>query len=237
VKGTALIAVGFAVGCAQAGKSDQITVVDGPDGMIYLDAPGQHGPPDDGMGSGSGSGSAACTPMQLELLKNPAFDLAPVGTMWTQAPYDPAYPLVTADVGIAQQSAPDYAWMGGLAATDYGASTVSDTLYQDIAVPATATTLVLTGYYELRTADSTTIVYDKASLSLAQTNGTVIEPVYTEAQLNNTHATTTWTAINHTFTNVSAGQTVRLLFSSNNDITLATSFYFDSLSLKAMACP
>lgn len=235
MKGTAIIAVGFVVGCAQAGKSDQIIVVDGP-GTIYMDAPEQHDPPD-GMGSGSGSGSAACTPMQIELLKNPAFDLAPVGTMWTQAPYDPALPVVTADVGVPLQSAPNYAWMGGLQATDYGQSTVSDTLYQDIAIPATATTLVLTGYYEVRTGDSPTLVYDKASVSLAQTTGTVIEPVFTEAQLNNTHATTTWTAINHTFTNVPAGQTVRLLFGTSNDITLATSFYFDTLSLKAMACP
>ena len=233
MKGTALIAVGFAVGCAQAGKQDQISVVDGPSGKVYMDAPEQHNPPPDGMGSGSG----ACTPMQIEMLQNPAFDLAPVGTMWIAAPYDPTYPIVTAQLGIAQQSAPYDAWMGGLQGTDYGVSTCTDTFYQDIAIPATATALVLTGYYEVRTSDSTTTVYDKASLSLTQTNGTVIEPIFTEQQLNNTHATTTWTAINHTFTNVSAGQTVRLSFSSTNDVTLATSFYFDSLSLVATACP
>ena len=237
MKGTALIAVGFVVGCAQAGKPDQITVVDGPGGTVYMDAPAADLHHDSGMGSGSGSGSGSCTPMQIEMLQNPSFDLAPAGTMWIAAPYDPTLPIVTSVLGIAQQSAPYDAWMGGLQGTDYGVSTCTDTLYQDIAIPATATALVLTGYYEIRTSDSTTIVYDKASVALTQTNGTVIEPVFTEQQLNNTHATTTWTAINHTFTNVSAGQTVRLYFTTLNDITLATSFYFDTLSLKATACP
>jgi serine protease AprX len=237
LKGIALIAVGFVVGCAQAGKADQILVADGPEGTVYMDAPAADQHHDSGMGSGSGSGSGQCTPMQIELLKNPSFDLAPAGTMWMATPYDATLPIVTADLGIAQQSAPYDAFMGGLQATDYGVSTVSDTLYQDVAIPATATALVLTGYYEVRTSDSTTIVYDKASVSLTQTSGTVIEPIFTEQQLNNTHATTSWTAINHTFTNVSAGQTVRLYFTTLNDITLATAFYFDTLSLQATACP
>jgi hypothetical protein len=235
VKGIALIAVGFVVGCAQAGKQDQINVVDAPRGTIYMDAPEQHNPPPDGMGSGSGSGS--CTPMQIEMLQNPSFDLAPAGTMWIAAPYDPTLPIVTSDLGIAQQSAPNDAWMGGLQGTDYGVSTCTDTLYQDIAIPATATALVLTGYYEVRTSETGSTVHDSGSLALTQTNGTVIESVYTAQQLNNAHPTTTWTAINHTFTNVSAGQTVRLFFTTSNNVSNPTSFYFDSLSLKALACP
>jgi hypothetical protein len=243
LKGTALVAVGFVVGCAQAGKQDNSRggseTVDSNNGggTIYMDAPAEEQHHDAGMGSGSGSGSGSCTPMQIEMLQNPSFDLAPVGNLWTAVPFDPAYPLVTGDVGIAQQSAPYYAWMGGLQGTDYGVATCTDTLYQDIAIPATATALVLTGYYEVRTGETGGTVYDSGSLALTQTNGTVIESVYTTQQLNNAHATTTWTAINHTFTNVSAGQTVRLFFTTSNDVTNPTSFYFDSLSLKALACP
>lgn len=232
VRGTALLI--FAVACAQAGKADQIVVADGPEGKVYMDAPGAR---PDGNGSGSGSGSGSCTPMQIEQLKNPSFDLAPVGTMWIEAPFDATLPIITGDVGITQQSAPYYAWMGGVQGTDYGVSTCTDTLYQDIAIPATATTLVLTGYYEVRTGETGSTVYDTGSLALTQTNGTVIESVFTQQQLNNAHATTSWTAINHTFTNVPAGQTVRLFFTTSNDITNPTSFYFDSLSLEAMACP
>ena len=233
VKGNALIAIGFVVGCAQAGKQDQITVVDAPHGTTYMDAPEQHNVPPDGMGSGSG----ACTPMQIEMLQNPSFDLAPMGTMWTAAPFDPAYPLVTDQIGITQQSAPYDAWMGGVQGTDYGVSTCTDTLYQDVAIPPSATALVLTGYYEVRTSESGGTVYDKGSLALTQTNGTVIETVFSQQQLNNAQPTTTWTPINHTFTNVSAGQTVRLFFTTTNDVTNPTSFYFDSLSLQATACP
>jgi hypothetical protein len=243
LKGTALIAVGFVVGCAQAGKPDNSRggseTVDsgGGGGTIYMDAPAEEQHHDSGMGSGSGSGSGSCTPMQIEMLQNPAFDLAPAGTLWTAVPFDTAYPVVTGDVGITQQSAPYYAWMGGLVGSDYGVATCTDTLYQDVAIPATATSLVLTGYYEVRTGETGSTVYDSGSLALTQTNGTVIESVFTTQQLNNAHPTTTWTAINHTFTNVSAGQTVRLFFTTSNDVTNATSFYFDSLSLQATACP
>lgn len=224
MRGTALLI--FAVGCAQAGKADQIVVADGPGGKVYMDAPEQH---HDGNGSGSGSGSGSCTPMQIEQLTNPAFDMAPEGTGWTQTPINPTYPIVTTDDGIAEQSPTEKAWMGGIVSG-------SDSLYAQFTIPATATALVLTGYYEVRTAEtSTTNPYDKGSINLVQQNGTtIIEPVLA---IDSTHPTTTWTAINHTFTNVSAGQTVRLLFATTNDISNETSFYFDTLSLQATACP
>jgi hypothetical protein len=214
----------FAVGCAQAGKPDQIAVADGPDGKTYMDAPEQH----HDSGSGSGSGSGSCTPMEIEQLTNPAFDVEPEGTGWTQMPINPTYPIVTTDDGIAEQSPTEKAWMGGIVSG-------SDSLYEQFTIPATATALVLTGYYEVRTAETGATVYDRGSINLTQQNGTtIIEPVLA---LDNAHPTTSWTAINHTFTNVSAGQTVRLLFATTNDVSNETSFYFDTLSLKAMACP
>ncbi|MEO8553009.1 MAG: hypothetical protein ABI678_23715, partial [Kofleriaceae bacterium] len=57
------------------------------------------------------------------------------------------------------------------------------------------------------------------------------------ASFTNTGPTTAWTTFQHSFTNVSAGQTVRLYFTSTSDSTLATSFYFDTLSLVATHCP
>ena len=94
---------------------------------------------------------------------------------------------------------------------------------------------MLTGYYVVGTNETGTTVYDTGSVDLLQTNGTPIENVMS---LNN--ATTTpaaWQAFSHTFTANVSGQTVRLRITSTNDITNATNFFFDTLSLKATHCP
>ena len=165
----------------------------------------------------------ACVPTPIELLKNPAFDLTPLATSWTESAAD----LVTDQDGVAEHSAPYKAWLGGL-------TSFSDTLYQDITVPASTTALVLHGYYQVATGESGTTDYDHATVKLTSTAGTLIESVLA---LTNVSHNTAWASIDHTFTNLSAGQTVRLLFASDNDITLPTSFYFDTLSLQATACP
>jgi hypothetical protein len=230
------------VGCAQAGKPDNSRggseTVDsgGGGGTVYMDAPAEEQHHDAGMGSGSGSGSGTCTPMQIEMLQNPAFDLAPMGTMWTATPYDASYPLITDAAGpIGTQSAPYRAWLGGLLGPAPG-QTATDTMYQDVVIPASATALVLTGYYYVGTDENPgTGPYDFGTLKLTQTNGTLIENVLSLDNKNS--VTAAYTAINHTFTTASAGQTVRLFFTTSNDFSNATSFFFDSMSLQATACP
>jgi hypothetical protein len=176
----------------------------------------------------------ACVPVTTELLGNPVFDLAPLGLDWVEVPIDPTVtPLITTDSGA--QSAPNLAFLGGLQATDYGQSAVTDQLYQDVTVPANTTQLVITGYYFVATNETTTTtVYDTGTLGLIQTNGTPIEGVLA---LTNLTKTTAWTAFTHTFTANVSGQTVRVRMTSTNDITNATAFFFDTLSFKATHCP
>ena len=176
----------------------------------------------------------ACVPITTELLVNPAFDLPTVGQGWTEVNIDNTYPIITGDDGIVEQTAPYKAWMGGLAGTDENTTSVTDQLYQDVVVPAGTTSLVLTGYREVRTAETGTTVYDTGNVDLLQTNGSPIEAVLAE---NNAAPTTAWTAFSHTFGGNLSGMTVRLRFTTTNDITNATSFYFDTLSLKATHCP
>jgi hypothetical protein len=176
----------------------------------------------------------ACVPITSELLANPAFDLTPMGTLWTAQPIDSAYPIITADNGIAAQSAPYKAWMGGWAGTDKSTTSLTDLLYQDVAVPAHTTQLVLTGYYAVATGETGTTVFDTGNLDLIQTNGTPIEAVLA---LTNATSAASFTALSHTFSTDVSGQTVRLRFTTTNDITNATSFYFDTMSLKATHCP
>ncbi len=176
-----------------------------------------------------------CQVMTRQLLLNPVFDLTPIGTNWTQVNIDNAAPIITSDGQLAAQSAPYKAWMGGLAGIDKGVSSLTDQLYQDVAIPANTTMLKLTGYYVVGTTETTTAnVYDTAQLGLVQTNGT---PIETALSLNNLTVTgATWTAINKTFTTNLSGQTVRLRATSTNDITNHSNFFFDSLALTATYC-
>jgi hypothetical protein len=219
-------------GCAQGsalGASDApIQVIDG---KTYLDAPVN--PPLDAPADAPPD--APCVPMTTELLTNPAFDLTPVATGWTEHNIDDTYPIITADTGIPNPHTTPYrAWMGGFQGSDLGVSSVTDMLYQDVTVPAGTTALVLTGYYAVGTAETGSTVYDTGSVDLIETSGTPIEAI---KSVSNATSAASWKHLSHTFTANVAGQTVRLRFTTTNDITNATSFYFDTMSLKATHCP
>jgi hypothetical protein len=174
-----------------------------------------------------------CVVMTRQLLVNPVFDLTPMGANWVQQNIDNAYPIITDQDGVAEHSAPYKAWLGGFTGQEKGVASVSDTLYQDITIPAGTTSLVLTGQYEVRTAETATTAFDTSQLAIVQTNGTPIEVV---KSLSNITPTTAWTPINHTFAANLSGQTVRLRATSTNDIIDVSSFYFDSLALTATYC-
>lgn len=195
-------------------------------------APPDAAPPDAAPPDAAPPDAYQCTVMTRQLLLNPVFDLTPRAVNWTEQNIDNAYPVITDQDGVVEHSAPYKAWMGGFVAPTIGGS-VSDGLYQDVMVPAGTTMLVLTGYYEVRTGESGATVYDTAQVALTQTNGT---PIETALSLSNATPTTAWTAFSKTFTPNLSGQTVRLRFTSSNDDSFATSFYYDTLALTATYC-
>ena len=157
-----------------------------------------------------------------------------MGTGWTETLIQAGFPLITDQDGIPEHSAPFKAWLGGFESG--GVNSVTDILIQDVAIPAMTTQLVLTGFHDVRTSETTTTTaFDTASLSVTETNGT---PIVTILSLSNLTPKTTWTAINHTFAQNLSGQTVRLRMTSSNDINLTSSFYFDTMALTAThGCP
>ena len=175
-----------------------------------------------------------CVNMNRQLLANPAFDLAPVGTGWVQQPFDAAYPLVTADDGVPEHSAPYKVWLGGLSGEEYFVTSVTDGAYQDIAIPMGTTQLTITGQYDVRSSElPTTTAYDTMTLALTQTNGTPIETILTASNLM---TKTAWTPFSKAFAANLSGQTVRVRMTSTNDITDPTSFFFDTFDLTAVVC-
>jgi hypothetical protein len=198
-------------------------MIDAPMIDAMIDAPMIDAPPD------------ACVPINAELLVNPALDLAPAGTGWQQTVIDPAFPLITGDGTLNEHSAPYKAWLGGIVSDGFP-GTVTDVLYQDVVVPANTTQLVLTAYYDVRSGEdpAETTVFDSAAIDVTQPNGT---PIVTVRSLSNLTPTTAWTMVTHTFAPNLAGQTIRVRMTSSNDFFRATSFYFDTLSLRALHCP
>ncbi len=224
-------AAGLVGGCASAGSALE-EPVDAPPGSPTVDAPpgttvdAPITPAIDAPITPAIDAPPLCTVTTTNLLMNPSFDGTPVGTGWVQAPIDPLYPIITAD-GTLVQSAPNKAWMAGIARAN-----ANDTLYQDVTVPVGATALALTGYYEIRTQELAG-VYDRAKIELVQTGGTLIQQAFAK---DNTNATTAWTALQFSFATPHAGETIRLRLSTASDTTDPTSFFFDSLALNATVC-
>ncbi len=211
--------------CAEAGVSlerPDAPVTGNPDAAV-------DSPTSTGTDAAVDSPPAGCTMMMVNLLANPAFETTPLATGWTETRYMNE-PIVRTD-GIAGQSPTTKAWLGGVVGT-IGAN-ATDGLHQDIAIPASAMNIVLTGFYEVRTGETGASVYDRGSLDLVSTAGTVIEPIQA---FTNAAPTTTWTAINKTITANVKGTTVRLRMTSSNDFTAATAFYFDTMALNATVC-
>lgn len=167
--------------------------------------------------------------MTTQLLVNGNFDAATLGMGWTAAPINAMYPIVTAD-GTLKETMPNIAWMGGWAQ----AAPNTDTLHQDVMVPANTTMLSLTGYYQVRSGELFDFLpIDLIDVQLRTTTGTMLESVLA---LDNGDKTTQWTPISKTFTQPHAGQMVRLFVTTDGDATDATSFFLDSLALTATSC-
>jgi hypothetical protein len=114
------------------------------------------------------------------------------------------------------------AWMCG-----YGSSH-TDYVYQQIAVPSTATG-TLTFWLHIDTAETTTsTAYDTMKVQVLNTSGTVLATLATYSNLNKS------TGYTQKSLSLSAykGQTVRLRFYSVEDSSLQTSFVVDDVSVK-----
>jgi hypothetical protein len=165
-------------------------------------------------------------------LRNGDFDKAPFGMDWTEQPIRAGDELVVGidAADIPPHSLPNKLWLGG-----YERAANTDAVYQNVPVPSGATTLVLTGQYQIATGEfSPNTNYDTGKVELVTTTNTSIELALS---VGNTNATSTWTPFMKVFSTAHAGETVRVRLTTSGDSTNFTSFFFDSLSLKATVKP
>ena len=171
---------------------------------------------------------AACTPTVVQLLTNSNLDSGPGGG-WVESgagypiilsPSDPTYPLpVTPHTG-------NYAaWLGGLPSSIRA-------LYQDVAIPAGATNISVSGYYLIATEEYLG-VYDYLRITIRNTSNTQLALLATYDNEDDTLES--WVSF-PLFAADFAGQTIRVHFESDLDSIDNTNFFLDSFTLNATVC-
>jgi hypothetical protein len=237
MSGLRFVLVGLVVaGCAQAGAGGDDTGDDGDDGEpadARPDSPRFEPPPDAIPGSPDAfvapptpDAAPTCTVQTVQLLLNQNFDGAPAGINWTQIAADPMYPPIGAPPAtVTPVSAPNIAWMGGLLSA-------TDRVYQDVAIPASATAVELRVNRWIATEELGG-QFDTLTIQLRTTADVTLANL---ANWSNSNQSTTWVAANLPSPSPYAGQTIRVHLQSTTDSTLNTNFFLDSFQLAVTAC-
>jgi Zn-dependent metalloprotease len=148
------------------------------------------------------------------LLRNPGFESG--GANWTATSG-----VINNTAGIAHTGSLA-GWLNGFGTTH------TDTLFQTVAIPSTATTAQLCYWLRITTAETTTTtVFDQLSVQIRSTGNTVLGTLTTFSNL-------TPGAYRQVCNPVGAfaGQTVRVFFNGTEDSSLQTSFFIDDLTLQ-----
>lgn len=177
--------------------------------------------------TGSGGGVTHTTTVALtvttgttttQLLGNPGFE---------NGSASPAPWSVTANVINNSTSEPPHAgawdaWLDG-----YGA-THTDTVMQQVAIPAAAISATLTFWLHIDTAEtSTTTAFDTLTVQVRNSSGTVLSTLAMYSNLNKAAGYQQKTFNLTSF----KGQTIQIFFNGTEDFTLQTSFVLDDINL------
>jgi aqualysin 1 len=149
-----------------------------------------------------------------ELLLNRGFESGNVTWVATAG-------VITNSTGQTPRSGAWYAWLDG-----YG-TTHTDSLYQQVAVPSSATSVTLSFWLKINTAETTTTTpFDTLQVQIRNSSNTVLSTLATYSNLNKTTG-----YVQKTFDLTAfKGQTIRIYFLGTEDSSLQTSFVIDDTS-------
>jgi len=153
-------------------------------------------------------------PPGTELLANRGFESGNVTWVATAG-------VITNSTGQTPRTGSFYAWLDG-----YG-TTHTDSLYQQVAIPSTASTVTLSFWLKINTAETTTTTpFDTLQVQIRNSSNTVLSTLATYSNLNKTTG-----YVQKTFDLTAfRGQTVRIYFLGVEDSSLQTSFVIDDTS-------
>jgi len=149
-----------------------------------------------------------------ELLLNRGFESG--GVNWTATAG-----VITNSTGQTPRTGAWYAWLDG-----YG-TTHTDSLFQQITVPATANTVTLSFWLKINSSETTTVTaFDTLRVQIRNSSNTVLTTLATYSNLDETTGYVLKTFDLTAF----KGQTIRIYFLGQEDSSLQTSFVIDDTS-------
>jgi len=150
-----------------------------------------------------------------QLLLNPGFESGNVNWVTTSG--------VISNSGRPARTGSWFAWLDG-----YG-TTHTDSCYQQITIPASATSATLSFYVRIDTAETTitTTAFDKLQIQVRNSANTVLATLATYSNLNKS---TTYVLKSFDLT-AYKGQTIRVYFLGTEDSSLQTSFVIDDTAV------
>ena len=152
---------------------------------------------------------------QTQLLLNPGFESGNVNWVVTAG-------VITNSTSRTPRTGSWYAWLNG-----YG-SAHTDSLYQQITIPSSATSATLTFYLKIDTAETTTTTaYDTLKVQIRNSANTVLATLATYSNLDKG---TVYVLKSFDLT-AYKGQTIRVYFLGTEDSSLQTSFLIDDTAV------
>jgi len=149
-----------------------------------------------------------------QLLANPGFESGNVS--WTASTS-----VIDNSTNEPAHSGSWKAWLDG-----YGA-THTDSIYQQVAIPSTATSATLTFYLHIDTAETDPAAYDTLNVQIRNSSGTVLATLGTYSNLD---ANTGY--VQKSFNVLTwKGQTVQVYLVGTEDVSYATSFVVDDFAM------
>lgn len=159
--------------------------------------------------------SPSPTPSPTPVIQNPGFEDGNQGWVASQD-------VITQETSEKAHSGSGKAWLGG-----YGTSHI-DTLYQQIAIPPTATTASLSFFMHISTEEQTTTQqYDTLKVQVRDSNGQVLQTLATYSNLQARTGFQLKTVDLSQF----HGSTIRIYFLAKEDNGSMTSFVLDDFLL------
>ncbi len=176
-----------------------------------------------GLGSVDGAAlinnwGGGTVPPPQQLLGNPGFENGSANP----SPWVPTAGVISNSASEPSHSGSWKAWLNGYATTH------TDTLYQQVTIPSTATSATLTFWLHIDTAEtSTTTAFDTLAVQIRNSSNTLLSTLATYSNLNKNTGYT-----QKSFNLISfKGQTIRVYLLGAEDASLQTSFVVDDFAL------
>jgi hypothetical protein len=159
--------------------------------------------------------SVSNTVASTQLIANPGFESGTAS--WTASSG-----VITNDASVPAHAGSYKAWLNG-----YGAAH-TDTMYQQVTIPSTATSATLAFWLQIQSDETTTTTaYDTLKVQVRNSSGTVLATLATYSNLNKgtTYAQKSFDLSSY------KGQAVQVYFVGTEDSTVQTSFLIDDVTL------